>query len=283
MMKTLYEKYGYVEKYETQLYRKDKSRIWISMNARAVRDADGVVLFYEGTAEDITSRKKAEEEKRSLQSQLLQAQKMEAIGTLAGGVAHDFNNILTALIGYGNLLQMNIEKDNPLRVYVDQIIASSEKAANLIQSLLAFSRKQVIELRPYKVRTIITGIEKLLKRLLTEDIELKVMLSDKRSTIMADITQMDQVLMNLAANARDAMPGGGRLTIEATEVELDDAFITAHGYGHLGAHALISVSDTGTGMDEATKNDITFLTPRVKGPGWPFQVSHYQAHKATIE
>ncbi|MBP6941327.1 MAG: PAS domain S-box protein [Syntrophorhabdaceae bacterium] len=269
MMKTLYEKYGYVEKYETQLYRKDKSRIWISMNARAVRDADGVVLFYEGTAEDITSRKKAEEEKRSLQSQLLQAQKMEAIGTLAGGVAHDFNNILTALIGYGNLLQMNIEKDNPLRVYVDQIIASSEKAANLIQSLLAFSRKQVIELRPYKVRTIITGIEKLLKRLLTEDIELKVMLSDKRSTIMADITQMDQVLMNLAANARDAMPGGGRLTIEATEVELDDAFITAHGYGHLGAHALISVSDTGTGMDEATKERIfnPFFTTKEVGKG----------------
>ncbi len=268
-MKMLYEKYGYVEKYETQLYRKDKSRIWISMNARAVRNADGAVLFYEGTAEDITSRKKAEEEKRSLQSQLLQAQKMEAIGTLAGGVAHDFNNILTALIGYGNLLQMNIEKDNPLRVYVDQIIASSEKAANLIQSLLAFSRKQVIELRPYKVRTIITGIEKLLKRLLTEDIELKVTLSDKKSTIMADITQMDQVLMNLATNARDAMPGGGRLTIEATEVELDEAFIAAHGYGQPGTYALISVSDTGTGMDEATKERIfnPFFTTKEVGKG----------------
>ncbi|HNS15150.1 MAG TPA: PAS domain S-box protein [Syntrophorhabdaceae bacterium] len=268
-MKMLYEKYGYVEKYETQLYRKDKSRIWISMNARAVRNADGAVLFYEGTAEDITSRKKAEEEKRSLQSQLLQAQKMEAIGTLAGGVAHDFNNILTALIGYGNLLQMNIEKDNPLRVYVDQIIASSEKAANLIQSLLAFSRKQVIELRPYKVRTIITGIEKLLKRLLTEDIELKVTLSDKKSTIMADITQMDQVLMNLATNARDAMPGGGRLTIGATEVELDEAFIAAHGYGQPGTYALISVSDTGTGMDEATKERIfnPFFTTKEVGKG----------------
>jgi len=268
-MKMLYEKYGYVEKYETQLYRKDKSRIWVSMNARVVQDADGAVLFYEGTAEDITSRKKAEEEKRSLQSQLLQAQKMEAIGTLAGGVAHDFNNILTALIGYGNLLQMNIEKDNPLRVYVDQIIASSEKAANLIQSLLAFSRKQVIELRPYKVRTIITGIEKLLKRLLTEDIELKVTLSDKKSTIMADITQMDQVLMNLATNARDAMPGGGRLIIEATEVELDEAFIAAHGYGQPGTHALISVSDTGTGMDEATQERIfnPFFTTKEVGKG----------------
>jgi len=268
-LKTLYEKYGYVERFETQLYRKDKSRIWISMNARVVRNADGSVLFYEGTAEDITDRKKAEEEKRNLQSQLLQAQKMEAIGTLAGGIAHDFNNILTALIGYGNLLQMGIEKDNPLRVYVDQIIASSEKAANLIHSLLVFSRKQVMELKPYKVRTIITGIEKLLKRLLTEDIELKVVLSDKKSTIMADITQMDQVLMNLATNARDAMPGGGRLTIEAAEIELDNAFINTHGYGQPGAYVLISVSDTGTGMDEATKERIfdPFFTTKEVGKG----------------
>ncbi len=259
----LLEAHGSVEGFEVEHYRKDGSKIWALMNARLIRDKDGTTpLYYEVTSENITARK-------HLEAQLLQSQKMEAIGTLAGGIAHDFNNILTTLIGYGNLMQMKMEKNDPLRLYVDQILNSSERAANLTQSLLAFSRKQVIELKPYKINTIIKGIEKLLKRLLTEDIELKVKLSHKDTTIMADITQMDQVLMNLAANARDAMQKGGALTIETREIELDGTFIKEHGYGQPGAHALISVSDTGTGMDEATKERIfdPFFTTKEIGKG----------------
>ena len=259
----LLEAHGSVEGFEVEHYRKDGSKIWALMNARLIRDKDGATpLYYEVTSENITARK-------HLEAQLLQSQKMEAIGTLAGGIAHDFNNILTTLIGYGNLMQMKMGKNDPLRPYVDQILSSSEKAANLTQSLLAFSRKQVIELKPYKIHTIIQGIEKLLKRLLTEDIELKVKLSHKDTTIMADITQMDQVLMNLVANARDAMQKGGTLTIEAREIELDGTFIKEHGYGQPGAHALISVSDTGTGMDETTKERIfdPFFTTKEIGKG----------------
>ncbi|OPY71585.1 MAG: Blue-light-activated protein [Syntrophorhabdus sp. PtaU1.Bin058] len=259
----LLEIHGSVEGFEVEHYRKDGSKIWVSMNARLIRDKSGITKsHYEVISENITSRK-------HLEAQLLQSRKMEAIGTLAGGIAHDFNNILTALIGYGNLLRGRMGKDDPLRVYVEHILHSSEKAANLTQSLLAFSRKQVIELKPYKIHTIIKEIKKLLERLLTEDIELEVRFSDKNTTVMADVTQMDQVLMNLVTNARDAMPNGGTLIIEVCEVELDNAFIAEHGYGQSGAHALISVSDTGIGMDESTRKRIfdPFFTTKEIGKG----------------
>jgi signal transduction histidine kinase len=206
---------------------------------------------------------------QALEQQLRQAQKMEAIGQLAGGVAHDFNNVLTALIGYGNLLKMKMREDDPLRLYVDQMLTSSEKAASLTQSLLAFSRKQLIKLEPYKINTVIRDAEKLLKRLLTEDIELKKILSDDDLTILTDITQMNQILLNLATNARDAMPQGGTITIETKEVVLGKDFYFFHGKGESGKYIRLSVSDNGFGMDDKTKEQIfnPFFTTKEVGKG----------------
>jgi signal transduction histidine kinase len=164
-------------------------------------------------ARDITERKKLEE-------QLLQAQKMEAIGQLAGGVAHNFNNTMTVIIGFGNLLLMEMSKDDPLRTYVTQILNSAERAASLTQALLAFSRRQIICPKPVNLNEIIQVSETLLSRLIGENIELSTALTDKDLTVMVDSTQMKQVLMNLATNARDAMPDGGRLII-STEIVFD--------------------------------------------------------------
>jgi CheY-like chemotaxis protein len=208
-------------------------------------------------------------EKGHLEAQLRQAQKMEAIGQLAGGVAHDFNNILTAVIGYGNLLKAKMAQDDPLRTYVEHILASSGKAVNLTQSLLAFGRKQIIELKPCKVSTLIKNVEKLLARLLTEDIELRTFISPSDPTILADPTQIDQVLINLSTNARDAMPNGGHLKIEVKPAQINRAFVESHGYGEIGNYVLISVSDTGLGMDTATKEKIfdPFFTTKEIGKG----------------
>ncbi|TFG48779.1 MAG: PAS domain S-box protein, partial [Candidatus Brocadiia bacterium] len=167
----------------------------------------GIVVIYE----DITERKRAEEEKCRLEAQLFQAQKMEAVGQLAGGVAHDFNNILTAIIGYGNLLKTELREDDPLLSYAAQILNAAERAANLTHDLLTFSRRQFISPNPRHLNTIIRNIERLLARLIGENIELSIELAETDLTVMADSTHIDQVLMNLAANARDAMPNGGSL------------------------------------------------------------------------
>ncbi len=206
---------------------------------------------------------------RTLEAQLRQAQKMEAIGTLAGGIAHDFNNLLTVLTGYATLLQMKTEKDNPLRIYVDQILTASQKAANLTQSLLSFSRKQPISLIPLNLNNLIKNAEGILKRLLTEDIVLKTNLSSQDLVILADATQIDQVMFNLATNARDAMKKGGVLTIETKHAYLDDEFARISRFGVQGEYALLSVSDTGCGMDDATKEKIfdPFFTTKDTGKG----------------
>ena len=237
--------------------------------AYPVFDDQGAVSKIAIFATDITERRKGEEEKTKLEAQLLQSQKIEAIGTLAGGIAHDFNNILTALIGYGTLLQMGLGKDNPLSVHVDHILSSSEKAAQLTQSLLTFSRKQPVALKPLNLNDTIRGTERLLGRLLTEDIQLQTDLTPDDTTVMGDATQIDQILFNLATNARDAMPLGGTLTIETGRVEMDSNFIRDHGYGKTGTYVLISVSDTGTGMDEETKRHIfdPFFTTKEVGRG----------------
>jgi PAS domain S-box-containing protein len=257
----LIEGHGSVVNFETRMYGKDRQLSWVSINARAVRNEKGEISRYEGAVMDIS-------DKKMLEAQLLQAQKMEAIGTLAGGVAHDFNNILMALMGYANLLQLKMDRYDPLRTYVDQIIASTGKAAKLTQSLLTFGRKQMMELEPHKVSVLLKDAEKLLERLLPEDIDLKV-IPGANESIMADVTQIEQVLMNLATNARDAMPRGGELRIEATRVEIDGDFIRARGCGKPGGYVLISVRDTGTGMDEKTGERIfePFFTTKEVGKG----------------
>ena len=254
---------------EHRIIRRDGEVRHILVRARAVRDNSGRIIKRYGANQDITQRKQSEEEKTHLESQLLQSQKMEAIGTLAGGIAHDFNNILTVISGFGSLLQMDIPEDDPKKAYIDQILASSEKAAQLTQGLLAFSRKQQISLKLLDINNTIRATSKLLKTLLTEDIELKTKLSEETSIIMADASQMDQILFNLAANARDAMPQGGAFILETKIVELDDDFIRIHGYGESGKYVLLSVSDTGIGMDEATKSKIfdPFFTTKEVGKG----------------
>ncbi len=218
---------------------------------------------------DITHRKEAEAEKAHLESQLRQAQKMEAIGTLAGGIAHDFNNILTVLIGFGSLLQAKMDDDDPRKAYVKQMLTSSERAAHLTRSLLTFSRKQQIDLKPREANSIVKDTVQILGQLLTEDIALKTALTAENTTIMADGVQVDHVLINLATNARDAMPQGGTLSIETQVVELDDRFIRTHGYGKLGTYVRIAVSDTGIGMDGNIQEHIfePFFTTKGVGKG----------------
>ncbi|NTW66165.1 MAG: PAS domain S-box protein, partial [Nitrospirae bacterium] len=208
-------------------------------------------------------------ERKSLEQQLLHSQKMESIGQLAGGIAHDFNNILAAIVGYGNVLQMKMRNDDPSKDYVNQILTSAERAANLTQSLLAFSRKQVINPKNIDLNESISKVEKFLARTIGEDIMLTTALSKEALILFADVTQIEQVLMNLATNARDAMPTGGRLMIETGRVMLDDVYIRAKGYGAPGPYAVLSISDTGKGMDEQTQKKIfePFFTTKELGRG----------------
>ncbi|MBI4681772.1 MAG: response regulator, partial [Nitrospirae bacterium] len=207
-------------------------------------------------------------ERRKLEDQLRQSQKMEAVGQLAGGIAHDFNNILTAVIGYATILKMRMGNDDPLKINLEQILAASEKGANLTQSLLAFSRQQISNPEPVNLNEIIRNIEKLLLRVIGEDIELKTALTEDL-TVMADHVQIDQVLINLCTNARDAMPDGGDLTIETGIIELDRNFTAAYDYGKPGTYAVISVSDTGIGIDEKIRERIfePFYTTKEVGKG----------------
>lgn len=216
----------------------------------------------------ITFKPKDIIKRNQLEQQVHHAQKLETIGTLASSVAHDFNNALTAIMGYGQLLQMKMEEDNPYRHNIEQILVSAERAANLTQSLLAFSRKQVSNSKPVNLNELIKKIEKFLSRVITENIELKATVTDANLTVMADSSQIEQVLINLCTNARDAMPDGGCLNIE-TDIIIDAEFLKAHGYGKGGNYALISVTDNGMGMDEETKKNIftPFFTTKKDGKG----------------
>ncbi len=220
-------------------------------------DASGDVLLL-AMVRDISARKQLEE-------QLLQAQKMEAVGILAGGVAHDFNNILSAIVGYASLLQMRLPADDPLAGHVERILAAGERAANLTSSLLAFSRKQEVELHPVNLNETVLGFHRILGRLIGEDIDLSLRLADEELIIDADPRQLEQVLMNLATNSRDAMPRGGHLGIATAAADLD----AGAGGAPPGRYAVISVSDTGTGMSPEVRSRVfePFFTTKEAGKG----------------
>lgn len=211
---------------------------------------------------DISDRKR-------LEDQLRHSQKMEAVGLLAGGVAHDFNNILTAIIGYSSLTRMKLNADDPLLHNIEEVLASAERGAVLTQSLLAFSRKQVMNPRSVDINKIIERVAKLLHRLIGEDIKLEIETAAEELTVVADSGQIEQVLMNLATNARDSMPAGGYLVIGTARMALDDQFMMAHHYGKAGEFAVITISDTGMGMDDITASRIfePFFTTKEMGRG----------------
>lgn len=242
--------------------KKDGELFWESISISPVKNTEGIITHYVAIKEDITRQKKLEE-------QLRQSQKLEAIGQLAGGIAHDFNNMLTAIIGYAHLLGMKIAKDNELRLFVDQILSSAEKSADLTRQLLAFSRKQVIAPRETDLNALIKGMEKFLIRLIGEDIEFKTVLAGEDLIVMVDSGQIEQVIMNLCTNARDAMPGGGVLSVSTEVKEQDAVYAEAQGLPQPGKYASISVTDTGQGMDEKIIQRIfePFFTTKEQGKG----------------
>jgi PAS domain S-box-containing protein len=233
--------------YEFKIIRKDREERWVLMNA-ARFEYEGQLSVI-GTLIDITERK-------ALEGKLRYAQKMEAMGKLAGGVAHDFNNVLTAIVGYGHLLRMKIGQDDPLRDHVDQILSATERAAHMTQGLLAFGKKQVTSVGPGDLNDIVKRMEKLLSGLLREGVGFSLHTAPGRLPVQVDSSQIERVIMNLLVNARDAMPDGGTVTIRTDSAKLDSEFISTHGFGKPGSYAAVSVSDTGIGMDASTKAKI---------------------------
>ena len=218
---------------------------------------------------DIAAREATEATLRETEAQLRQAQKMEAVGRLAGGIAHDFNNLLSVIMGYSALALEQLSADDPLREDLDAVHRAGERATLLTRQLLAFSRHQLLELRVLDLRKVVEEAGKLLLRLLGEDIELRLLTSRPAGNVLADASQLEQIIMNLAVNARDAMPRGGKLTIEVGDVELDASFAASHGNVVPGPYVMLAVTDTGTGIDAATRERIfePFFTTKEKGKG----------------
>ncbi|MHB8772940.1 MAG: transporter substrate-binding domain-containing protein [Syntrophales bacterium] len=248
--------------------RDDGERIDVKIMAIPLGPAGAPTGFIE-LVEDVTDRSLAKEERQKLEGQLIQAQKMEAIGHLAGGIAHDFNNILSAIIGYASMIQLKMPKDHPIRPTVEQILAASQRATALTQGLLAFSRKQIISPQPLEVNENIRRLETLLQRIIGEDIDFRVDYGDSPLIIMADPGQLDQALINLVTNARDAMPRGGTLLIGTSRVNFDLRQDLPNGPHRAIGSALIEVNDTGMGMDEVTQERIfePFFTTKEEGKG----------------
>lgn len=246
---------------ELQITSKDGRRVALEVNARLIHK-DGQPVGMQGIGRDITERK-------SLEDQLRQAQKMEAVGRLAGGVAHDFNNLLTVIIGSSDLILSKAPPDSPLCHHALYIKKASSRAAELTRQLLAFSRRQVLEPKVLDLNAVVEGIEKLLLRLIGEDIELITELAPKLPAVKADPTQIEQVLLNLAVNARDAMPHGGRLVIATARAELGPEYGSGHPAVQPGRYAMLAVSDTGCGMDAQTRAHAfePFFTTKEQGRG----------------
>ena len=234
-----------------------------------IRNEAGEVVAYKGLVEDITDRIQAEQEHNRLVAQLHQAQKMEAVGQLAGGVAHDFNNILQAIFGYGEIAQGYTEEDHPGRASIDGILIAAERAETLVKQLLAFSRRQVLDMKDIDLNDVISDVVRMIHRIIGEHIALDVLLGHKLGTVRADVGQISQIVTNLCVNARDAMPDGGIITIETENVRIDREYCETHAWASPGRFVLIRVTDTGCGMDEDTIAQIfePFFSTKEKGKG----------------
>jgi PAS domain S-box-containing protein len=240
--------------------KKNGESFWEHAVISPIRAKGGLITNFMVVKEDISERKHLEE-------QLRHAQKMEAIGQLAGGIAHDFNNILTVILGYGTHLKETIADDDITMEYVDQVLAAAERAANLTRSLLVFSHKQIMTPETVNLNDTVRNIERFLHRIIGEDVQLITSYTSEKLIVYADSGQLEQIVMNLATNARDAMPNGGVLSIETHLLELDEGFVQAYGYGEPGVFALLRVSDNGCGMDEETRQKIFDPFFSTKGVG----------------
>ena len=247
---------------EMEWKRKDGTPITVRCSGRRGGEGNGSPAYFEVFAEDVT-------EKRILERQLRMAQKMEAIGRLSGGIAHDFNNLLGVIIGYSALLKRKLTESNALFDHALEIEKAGQRAASLTKQLLAFSRQQVLTPSVLNLNTLATDMEKMLPRLLGEDIEVRLVLDSELGQVKADQSQIEQVIMNLAVNARDAMPVGGKLRILTSNVELDRKYARSHPGSKTGHFVMLSVTDTGTGMDSETLAHIfePFFTTKERGKG----------------
>jgi PAS domain S-box-containing protein len=254
---------------EVRRQKKDGSPIDVSIWTSPLRDRRGEVTAIMAVLADVTGRRQMEEALRNSEEQLRQSQKMEAIGLLAGGIAHDFNNLLTAIRGYSDLLLQRLDGGSQMRRDVEEIRKAGERAASLTRQLLAFSRKQVLQPKVLDLNAVVAGMDNMLRRLIGEDIDLVAVLKPGLWNVRADPCQVEQVVMNLAVNARDAMPRGGKVTIEIANVELDGPYVRRHAVVMPGPYVMLAISDTGTGMDEVTKSRLfePFYTTKDKGKG----------------
>ncbi len=235
---------------------------FLESSAVPILDSSGEITGFRGVDRDVSERKR-------LQEQLLQSQKMEAVGQLAGGVAHDFNNLLQAILGYTDLVLEDIRPGDDHRMELEQVHLAAERASTLTRQLLAFSRRQVIQPIPVDLNEVVTGLMKLLRRLIGEHIQLDVISGHRLGTVHADVSQIEQVLLNLCVNARDAMPDGGRITIETENVVIDREFMANHPWAKEGRYVLLSVTDTGCGMEKHTLEHVfePFFTTKKEGEG----------------
>jgi PAS domain S-box-containing protein len=255
--------------FERTYKRKDGTILQVLIDDSVIRDAEGRVTGIHAIIQDITERKRTEEEMAKLQEELRQSQKMEAIGRLAGGIAHDFNNLLTVIRGYSQLSIIELKEGDPLKGNIEEIQKASQRAVDLTRQLLAFSRRQILDFKVLDLNMLLQDLDKMLRRILGEDIELIYRLAEDLGKVKTDPGQFEQVILNLAVNARDAMPSGGKLIIETANVELDETYARTHIGATPGHYVMVSVSDTGYGMSPGVKEHIfePFFTTKEKGKG----------------